>query len=98
MEIAGRILEKTIDPPMENQKLSFIWDGLDHLSRPVFGPVTARISLGFVYDIEYFSAVGDSDRSFAQPGFDVTRIRARMEMTSWKRTEVKIENRLEGKG
>ena len=36
--LAGRSLEQTLDP-MPNQRVKFIWDGMDFLGRPVRSPI-----------------------------------------------------------
>ena len=83
MELAGRTFETTLSP-LPNQKAEFIWDGLDYLGKPV-GSTTASISIGFVYQAVYYSG-GNFAQAFAQAGTDVTGIRARQEVTSWKRS------------
>jgi RHS repeat-associated protein len=83
VEVAGRTFKQILEP-LPNQKATFVWDGLDHLGRPVSGSATAHVKVGFVYDAVYLSP-GNVARAFAQAGSDVTGIRARQEVTSWKR-------------
>jgi RHS repeat-associated protein len=88
VEVAGRVFEQILDP-LPNQKEYVVWDGLDPLGRKVSGSTTAHIGVGFVYDGVYYGA-GNFTRAFAQAGGDVTAIRARQEMISWKRYETVI--------
>jgi len=68
---------------LPNQVAEFVWDGLDYLGRPVMGSATAHVSVGFEYDAVYYGA-GDFAQSFGQAGSDLTGIRARQEVISWK--------------
>ena len=88
VDVAGRSFEKILNP-LPNQKAEFIWDGLDHLGRPVNGAASAHITIGFVYDAVYLSA-GIFAQAFAQAGSEVTGIRARQEVISWKRSDINI--------
>jgi hypothetical protein len=49
LEVAGRTFEQKLDP-LPNQKAEFVWDGLDHLGRPITGPTTAHVSAGYMMD------------------------------------------------
>ncbi|MCP4254222.1 MAG: hypothetical protein GY775_12595, partial [Candidatus Scalindua sp.] len=55
----------------------------------VKGDVKVVVNIGFVYDAVYYSG-GDFDQSFAQVGSDVTSIKARQEITTWKRSQSTI--------
>ena len=88
VDLAGRTLEQILEP-LPNRKATFEWDGLDHLGRPVSGSATAHIKVGFVYDAVYLSP-GNFAMAFAQAGGDVTGIRARQEVTSWKRNTLLV--------
>lgn len=88
MEVAGRTFETTLSP-LPNQKAEFIWDGLDYLGNQVTGSRIANISIGFVYQGVYYSA-GNVAQAFAQAGTDVTGIRTRQEVTSWKRSNFTV--------
>lgn len=94
LNIAGRSYEKVLSP-LPNQMAEFIWDGLDILGRTFRGPVTAKVNLGFVYDAVYYSA-GNFSQSFAKTGSQVTGIRARQEVISWKQSEIRIAAKTEG--
>ncbi|MCP4000514.1 MAG: hypothetical protein GY727_06365, partial [Gammaproteobacteria bacterium] len=72
-----------------DQKVEFVWDGLDHLGNSVAGSIKADVNIGFVYDAVYYSA-GDFAQAFAQAGTNVTGIRSRQEITSWKNDSIKI--------
>ena len=85
VEVAGRTFEEILDP-LPNQVAEFVWDGLDQLGRQTIGTITAHVSVGFVYDAVYYSA-GNFAQAFAQAGSDITGIRARQEVTSWKRSQ-----------
>jgi hypothetical protein len=56
----------------------------------VTGPTPAHISIGFVYDAVYYSAA-NFDQSFGQAGTEITAIRARQEIISWKRIDIDID-------
>ena len=88
LEVAGVPFEKVLDP-LPNQVVEFAWDGQDRLGRLVTGPSIAHISIGFVYNAVYYRA-GDFTGAFAQVGTEITGTRARQELISWKRSEVKI--------
>jgi RHS repeat-associated protein len=88
VSLAGRTF-KQILAPLPNQKATFVWDGLDHLGRPVSSSTTAHTRVGFVYDAVYLSP-GDFEMAFAQAGGDVIEIRARQEVTSWKRDRLPV--------
>ena len=92
VEVAGRILEQVLDP-LPNQKAEFIWDGVDHLGRPISGSVTAHISVGFLFDAVYYRA-----SNFAQAGNEITAIRTRKEVISWKRSNLTVYSEVKGKG
>jgi len=96
VEVAGRTLEQVLEP-LPNQKAEFIWDGLDYLGRPVDGTTTAHISMGFVYDAVYYIPA-DFQQAFGQAGGEATGVRARQEVTSWKRSEVVIDSKSKAKG
>ncbi|MFH2218846.1 MAG: RHS repeat-associated core domain-containing protein [Pseudomonadota bacterium] len=89
VEIAGRTLKQTLDP-LPNQKAEFIWDGLDHLGRPVIGTTTAKVSLGFVYDTFYYTP-GYFAQAFGQAGIDPTSIPTRGESILWKYNTLSID-------
>ncbi|MFZ0448383.1 MAG: hypothetical protein WAL98_04010, partial [Desulfatiglandaceae bacterium] len=91
VEVAGRILEQVLDP-LPNQKAELIWDGLDHLGRPIIGSIIAHISVGFLYDAVYYQA-----SNFAQAGDELTAIRARQEVISWKRSNPPIYSEVKNK-
>ena len=88
VEVAGRILEKELSP-LPNQITEFIWDGLDHLGNQITGSAVALVKVGFVYDAVYASPANFA-QAFAAVGDDMTAIRAREEVISWKRTNLKI--------
>ncbi|MFA4828189.1 MAG: RHS repeat-associated core domain-containing protein [Thermodesulfovibrionales bacterium] len=90
MNVAGRTFETTL-PAQPNQKAEFIWDGMDYLGNPVVGSRTANISIGFMYQAVYYSARSDVAQAFAQAGSDVTGIRARQEVISWKRSTLIVQ-------
>ena len=72
LDVAGRSFEKILSP-LPNQMAEFVWDGLDHLGKEVNGPISARVSVGFVYDGVYYGA-GNFARAFGQAGDEVTAI------------------------
>jgi len=88
LEIAGNTFEDTLDPA-PNQSVEFIWDGRDQLGNSVEGGAIGRVNIGFVYDAVYMQG-GDFGQAFAQAGSEVTGIRARSEVISWKRYDVNV--------
>jgi RHS repeat-associated protein len=82
LDVAGQTFEQLLNPS-PNQIAEFVWDKQDHLGKAIDGPLTAHISIGFVYDAVYLTA-GNFQRAFAQAGSEVTGIRARQEVISWK--------------
>jgi RHS repeat-associated protein len=92
LDVAGRIFE-TVRQPLPNHKVEYTWDGFDYLGRTVLGPVNALISVGFVYDAVYYSADSNFTQSFAQAGMNVTAVRSREEIISWKRGSAAIDHR-----
>jgi RHS repeat-associated protein len=88
VDLAGRTFKQILNP-LPNQKAAFVWDGPDHLGRPVSGSATAHVSIGFVYDAVYLSP-GDFETAFAQAGGDVTGIPARQEVICWKRDTLRV--------
>ncbi|MDF1592253.1 MAG: hypothetical protein P1P89_12110 [Desulfobacterales bacterium] len=83
IEIAGRTLLQVL-APLPNQSANFIWDGLDCLGRKVFGQIDARVSIGFRYNLVYYSARGDWEKAFGQVGGGATWITGRQEIIAWK--------------
>ena len=88
VEVAGRTMEQELDP-LPNQKVEFVWDGIDHLGRRVKGAITAYVDVGFVYDGVY-SRPANVEFSFGLPGSTSTGVRARQEIVSWKRSELTL--------
>jgi len=95
VEVAGRLFEQTLGP-LPNQMTEFIWDGMDHLGSPLLSPTKAHVNVGFVYDAVYLEP-GNFTQAFAQAGNDVTGIKARREVISWKRNIINIYPKANGK-
>ena len=89
--VAGRIFEQILDP-LPNQKIEFIWDGLDYLGKPVISTITAYTAVGFVYDGIYFTA-GNFVYPFGQPGLLPTGNWTTGEITLWKTSYLPIARR-----
>jgi RHS repeat-associated protein len=96
LEVGGKTLTQHL-APNTNQNAAFSWDGLDHMGRKVEGPITAHVNIGFVYEAFYYQP-GLFAMSFAQAGEEVTSIRARQQVVSWKRNEVVIHSAPKGIG
>jgi RHS repeat-associated protein len=94
VDVAGRSFEKILSP-LPNQMEEFVWDGLDHLGKEVNGPISAHVSVGFVYDGVYYGA-GNSVRAFGQAGDVVTAIPARQEVIIWRWVDIKIMGSTKG--
>ena len=90
VEVAGQSLEQILDP-LPDQLAEFIWDGLDHMGRRINGPATASISVGFVYNVVYYSTRAQFEQAFAQAGGIATGIRARREVGLWRKYEIVIQ-------
>lgn len=91
LSVAGRTYRDNY-PPLPNQKAQFSWDGLDQQGRPVTGPVTANVRIGFVYDLYYYSAPSSFQASFGQVGENITPVRGRSEMISWSSKYVQLRS------
>jgi len=70
VDVAGRTFNQTL-PPLPNQVVEFVWDGLDHLGRPVKRPAIVHVCVSFNYEYVYLSS-GFSEwagsKAFAQMG------------------------------
>lgn len=71
------------------QGVEFIWDGRDQLGKFVEGGAIGQVRIGFVYDAVYMRD-GDFNQAFAQASSEVTGIRSRQDVTSWKRYNVNV--------
>jgi hypothetical protein len=91
IEVAGRKFKQILDP-LPNQKAELIWDRLDHLGRPISGSILAHISVGFLYDAVYYRA-----SNFAQAGDEITAIRARQEVITWKFNNLPVYSQVKNK-
>ena len=94
--MAGRTFEQILNP-LPNQNVEFIWDGLDHLGKPVNGSIIAHISVGFLYDAVYYEA-RNFGQAFAQAGDQITSIRTRQEVISWRHNNLTVYSEIKGKG
>ena len=90
VQVAGRTFEKMLNP-LPSQKADFGWDGLDFLEREVASP-TAYVSIGFTYDSVVYSASDEFEQAFAQAGDDITGIRGRKDVTTWKHSSLLIQS------
>jgi len=90
VEIAGRTLRQEL-PDFPNQNTYFIWDGLDYLGRRVKDPVTAEVFIEYIYPAIYRTPWQLPSAAFSQPGFFVTQVRARQEMTLGNSYELIIQ-------
>ena len=94
VEVAGRTLSQTL-APLPNQMAEFVWDGLDHLGRPVNRPTVAYIKVSFMYEYVYLSsgfAEWAGSKAFAQMGGSMysTNIVARQSWGLSKRSNLVI--------
>jgi RHS repeat-associated protein len=88
--IAGRKFEQILDP-LPNQRAEFVWDGLDHLGRPITFPVTAHVTIGFEYDGIYYVPDFYALRAFGQPGESLTDVRTRNRVVKSKHTNIAVD-------
>jgi RHS repeat-associated protein len=86
--VAGRTLERTLDP-LPNQVAEFTWDGLDFQGNAVQGGIYAKVNVGFVYDGFYFLPA-NLPRAFGQNGREITGIPTRQEITRWNESVLPI--------
>ncbi|WP_320042303.1 RHS repeat-associated core domain-containing protein [uncultured Desulfobacter sp.] len=93
LTIAGRTFEEEL-PAEANRSVGFTWDGLDHLGNRMEGETTGTVRIGFVYGGVYYSSNNNFGQAFAQAGDEVTGIRARQEVTSWKKYQVTFKSAL----
>jgi len=88
--LAGHKFHQTLDP-LPGQVATFTWDGTDFLGDPIPGPLKGEVWIGFVYNAVYYASSDKLDQSFAQAGSYVTRVRARQEVTSWRKEEIELK-------
>jgi RHS repeat-associated protein len=88
VKVAGK--EYQVDLPAEpNRTAEIQWDGLDHLGRPVTGPVGAQVEIGFVYYGVYFGP-GSDGQAFGRAGLSSLTIPTRQEVILWQKVQVPI--------
>ncbi|MCF8025900.1 MAG: tandem-95 repeat protein [Desulfobacteraceae bacterium] len=85
VEVAGRVLEKTLSP-LPNQNADITWDGRDYMGNLVKHTTTANVGVGFVYPAVYRNPVA----GFGEPGIGWTGNDSRKEVTLWERTDITI--------
>lgn len=91
MDVGGRTFTQVLDP-LPGQATEFSWDGLDFLSKKVFGSTVAAIKYGFVYPA-YYMEPGDFQQAFAQmTEGTLTAIRSRQEITLWNTSSIEINS------
>jgi RHS repeat-associated protein len=88
VKVAGHTFTKEL-APLPDQVTAFFWDGLDYNGRPMQTPVTAHVSVGFVYNSLYYSP-GDFEQAFGQPGTAPTDVPSREEIILWEQTDLLI--------
>ncbi len=89
MTLAGRNFEWNFDP-LPYQSIKFTWDGLDSLGKIVRNPIKAHISIGFEYNMVYYSSSSSFSQAFAQAGSSATFVRGRQNMITWKQSNITI--------
>lgn len=86
INIAGRLFSQRY-PADPNQRVSYVWDGLDSYGRPVSDGQVAKIRTGYVYDAVYRQP-GISLQSFgAFGGIPISGSRSRNEVVLWQESE-----------
>src|SRR5262249_14336984 len=86
--IAGRRFLASF-PPTPNQHYTFTWDGLDAYSRDARQGVVAVVRVGYVYGLVYRSPAV-ATISFAAFGLAAIGNRARLEVTIWQESRVRL--------
>ncbi len=89
--IAGQHFTQETTATDLNQEYTFTWDGLDGYGRPVVGPQTATIKLGYTYTAEQV-APGTFAQSFGQYSASTTATtdRSRAQGTLWQEIKVNL--------
>jgi YD repeat-containing protein len=88
--IAGRRIDRTF-APTPDQVYTFVWDGKDANGQTVQTTQAAIIRVGYTYGAVYLSP-DRFNRAFGAFGGEVTRVRARQEVTLWQQDEVMLSN------
>jgi len=89
MSMAGKKYTSVLDP-LPDQKVEFIWDGLNFMGDPVSGTIYAKIKIGFKYSA-YYMTPGELAQAFSQLGTGAsTSIRARQEIILWNESVMEI--------
>ncbi|MDY6792391.1 MAG: Ig-like domain-containing protein, partial [Thermodesulfobacteriota bacterium] len=96
MKVAGRRFKTTLDP-QPNQIAKFGWDGQDYLGGKVKFSAPAQIEIGFAYDALY-GKPSDYHNAWAQAGGDLTQVKTRQEIISWKRSNIILQRGLRSVG
>jgi RHS repeat-associated protein len=66
LDVAGQILASVLNKPITgNSTVSLAWNGLDAFGRVVPNSVSAKLSIGYVYDLKYVAGI--SGLSFGNP-------------------------------
>lgn len=81
--VAGRSFYQTFSPT-PNQHASFTWDGLDAYGRELQGQQLVQVHLGYTYQAVYRTP-SQRSAAFAAYGDNLTGVRARQELTLWRR-------------
>ncbi len=65
VEFGGASRDLTLNPPVTNYIASFDWNEQDSYNRNWQGPLRATVTVGYVYQAQYFRSLAERDRSFA---------------------------------
>ena len=88
--IAGRRIDRTF-APTPNQVYTFVWDGMDANGQVARTGQAAIIRVGYTYGAVYL-APDKFNRAFGAFGGEITRVRARQEVTLGHQDEVMVSN------
>ncbi|WP_223641673.1 RHS repeat-associated core domain-containing protein [Corallococcus sp. EGB] len=85
VNVAGQSFARAF-PARPNQSYRFVWDGLDAFGRQVWGEQTARIRVGYVYELSYYPSPDDQSQAWARYGNRSTRFEGPdgRDMTLWQ--------------
>ena len=89
-EVAGRVFSKVFAPE-DVKTASFEWDGLDASERKVLGRAKVKISVGYRYDMVYYSAASAFAQAWARVGSVSTLIEGRSKIAYWSEKDSIID-------
>jgi RHS repeat-associated protein len=92
INVAGKeFLQNFASQP--NQNYTYVWDGKDVYGNTIFGSTAAVVSVGYVYQAQYFESDSGFSASFGQTtGVPMSGNPALQEIVLWQVTNTKLSN------